>query len=121
MARVFLDTNVFIDIVEERQPIDISSFAVHQVFISPLSVHILFYAMKRKVPSEKVEMVIEKFYMSPFEELIVQASIKGPTSDFEDNVQLHSAAEADCDFFLTKDKKLLKMKFFGKVRVTEGF
>lgn len=45
-------------------------------------------------------------------------ALEGPTVDFEDNTQLHSAAEAECDYFLTNDEKLLKMKFFGKTRLT---
>lgn len=43
--------------------------------------------------------------------------LSGPTVDFEDNVQLHSAAEAECEIFLTEDKKLLKLGFFGKTHV----
>ena len=44
-------------------------------------------------------------------------SLDGPTKDLEDNIQLHSAAKTEADFFLTNDKKLLKMKFFGKMRI----
>ena len=119
MAKVFLDTNFFIDLVEERQPIDISQFSIHQVFISPLSVHILCYVMKRKVPYKKLLDAIEKFSLVPFNELVFQESMISPSNDFEDNVQLNSAAGVDCDFFLTRDKKLLKMKFFGRVRIVE--
>ena len=50
-------------------------------------------------------------------EKIVDAALTGPTVDFEDNVQLHSAAEEDCNLFLTSDKKILAMKFFGKVKI----
>lgn len=53
----------------------------------------------------------------PFSEDVLKKSLNGPTSDFEDNVQLHSAAEAECDYFLTNDEKLLKMKFFGKTEI----
>lgn len=55
--------------------------------------------------------------MIPFDSAIAEKALVGPTSDFEDNVQLHSAAEAECDIFLTEDKKLSDMKFFGKVRI----
>lgn len=42
----------------------------------------------------------------------VRGMIKNPLL-----TQLHSAAEAECDYFLTSDKKLLAMKFFGKTRI----
>ena len=61
MAKLFLDTNVFIDLLEGRSNINVD--------------------------------------------------------DFEDNVQLHCAAQANCDFFLTRDEKMLKLGFFGKVRL----
>lgn len=43
--------------------------------------------------------------------------MEGPTKDLEDNIQLHSAAEAESDIFLTADKKLVDMKFFGKTQI----
>ena len=48
---------------------------------------------------------------------ILDLALEGPVDDLEDNIQLHSASEAECDVFLTNDKKLLKMKFFGKMRI----
>ena len=48
---------------------------------------------------------------------ILEKALGGPTPDLEDNIQLHSCAEADCDYFLTNDKNILKMKFFGKARI----
>lgn len=42
------------------------------------------------------------------------------SNDLEDNIQLNSAIKADCNFFLTFDKKLLKMKFFGKMKIVSS-
>lgn len=72
------------------------------------------------MPNHKLkERVSEYLILIPFTELIAQSALLGPVADFEDNVQLHSAASADCDFFLTSDKKLLDMKFFGKARIIQ--
>lgn len=49
--------------------------------------------------------------------IYIDAVHRDPTSDLEDNIQLHSAAEADCDYFLTSDKKLLAMIYFGKTKI----
>jgi|SRR3989344_1167622 len=118
MAKIFFDANYFIDTVQQRKDITLESFLMHQLFISPLSVHILAYTYKYKIPSEKLTKTLQgHFTIIPFDLEINQKALAGPTSDFEDNVQLHSAAEGECDVFLTDDKKLLSLKFFGKTQL----
>lgn len=118
MAKVFLDTNYFIDAIHRRPEKEIlDSLENHIAYISPLSLHIYCYVFKIKVPDKRVLAQIEKFQVVEFSEDIAVRSLMGPTSDFEDNVQLHSCAEALCDVFLTADKDLLKMKFFGKTHI----
>lgn len=116
MARVFLDANFYIDLTK-RAKSKWKSLGDNLLFISPLSTHVLFYARKLKVPEQDVNKIQEEFGIVPLTEEILYKALQGPTVDLEDNIQLHSAVEADCDFFLTEDKKLLKLKFFGKVRV----
>lgn len=48
---------------------------------------------------------------------ILDKALEGTTEDLDDNIQLHSASEAECELFLREDKKLLNLKFFGKVRI----
>ena len=119
MARVFLDTNFYIDITKRAKE-KWMLLSGNLLFISPLSTHILFYARKLKVPDQEVNDLQEQFGIVPFTEHILDKALVGPTEDLEDNIQLHSAAEADCDLFLTSDRKLLSQKFFGKVRIEES-
>lgn len=120
MAKVFLDTNFFIDAIhrhpEKKILLDLADF---DVVISILSIHIYCYIFKIKVPNETLFKQIEKFIIVDFDSELLAKASEGPTSDLEDNIQLHSAAEADCDLFLTNDKALLKMTFFGKTRLLE--
>lgn len=116
MARIFLDTNYYID-ATKRAKKKWRVLKGHLLFISPLSTHILFYARKLKVPDQDVNKLQEEFGIVPLTEDILDKALKGPTIDLEDNIQLHSAAEAECDLFLTEDKKILNMKFFGKTRI----
>jgi len=116
MARVYLDTNYVIDVVK-RNPTLRQPLTHHLIFLSPLSVHILFYSLKIKVPDRAIQKVVDEFGAVPLTKYILGKALTGPTTDLEDNIQLHSAAEAECNFLLTNDKKLLKMKFFGKARV----
>ncbi len=119
MAKVFLDTNIIIDFIEERQEVN-SNLLENDLFVSPLSFHILIYTYKHKIPSEKLLKSRKYFNIVPFGEKINDGALLGPTTDFEDNVQLHSAAEADCDFFLTSDKQILNLKFFGKTKILKN-
>lgn len=59
----------------------------------------------------------EKFSIVDLSRSILDKALQGPTADLEDNIQLHSAAEADCDLFLTNDERLLKITFFGKTKI----
>lgn len=118
MAKVFLDTNYFIDSIHRKPEREILESLVNNiVYISALSFHIYCYIFKLKIPDIKVIAQKEKFQIVEFSEDILNRALQGPTSDFEDNVQLHSAAEGECEIFLTEDKKLLRMKFFGKVKI----
>lgn len=117
MARVFLDTNFYID-VTKRAKAKWDSLRGNLLFISPLSIHILFYARKLKVPDQDVIELQKQFGIVPFTQHILDKALEGPTKDLEDNIQLHSAAEAECDIFLTEDRGLLDMKFFGKTHIS---
>lgn len=117
MAKIFLDANWVIDIAK-RKPKSRQLLDGLQVFISPLSIHILCYYYKLKIPDKVLAKFISEYYLVEISSKLFKNALHGPTSDLEDNIQLHSAAEADCDFFLTNDKKLLKIKFFGKTHIT---
>ena len=71
------------------------------------------------MPDKKVLAQRGKFQLTDFSEDILDRALNGPTDDLEDNVQLHSAAEAECDLFLTNDKRLLGLKFFGKAQIIQ--
>ncbi len=121
MARVFFDANYFVDIVENRKKISWEDFVGHNLYISPLSVHILAYLYKYIMPRADLQDTLDEYVIFvPLDEALVQNALLGPTGDFEDNVQLHSAANAECDIFLTSDKKLLNLRFFGKTKVLES-
>lgn len=118
MATVFLDTNAFIDSIHRRPEKEIlKRIKNHIVYISPLSFHIYCYVYKIKIPNTHIVAQKDKFQIVEFSESILETALDGPTPDFEDNVQLHSAAHSDCEMFVTSDKKLLSLKFFGKLQI----
>ena len=119
MAKVFLDANWYIDVVR-RSKTRIKTLDGYQVFFSPLSTHILFYVYGLKVPSEELNKIHQLITLVPITEKVLQHALKGPTQDLEDNLQLNSAIEVDSDVFLTQDKFLLKMGYFGKMEIKQA-
>ncbi len=118
MARIYLDANYFIDAVERQPKKEIlKSLLGHINIVSPLSIAIYCYLYKLKIPNKHLSAQLGEFQLVDLSQTICDKALLGPTKDYEDNVQLHSAAEARCDLFLTKDKGLLKMKFFGKTKI----
>lgn len=117
MARVFLDANYFIGLANRTPETEVDILEGHKGYISSLSCHILCYVNKVKLPDKKVQAFAEDFLFVNLTDSIIHMAFDGPTTDMEDNIQLHSAADAECDYFLTSDKRLLAMKFFGKTRI----
>lgn len=117
MAKAFLDVNVIIDILEERKNIQLVKLERHQTYISTLSLHIFLYVEKQSVPYPPLSDFIQNNNLVDFSATLAQKALIGPTDDFEDNIQLHSAAVTDCDIFITSDERLIKMKFFGKTQI----
>ena len=120
MAKVFVDTNYFIGLAGRTPETDSKTLDRHDAFISTLSCHIYCYVNKVKIPNKKFDSYVSEFNLINFSNNILKKAQQGPTIDLEDNVQLHSAVEAECEYFLTNDKKLLKMKFFGKAKIAKS-
>ncbi len=119
MAKVYLDTNYFIDILE-RDRSKRSFLLNNEVFVSPLSYHIYSYISKKKIPNQLLLNSLRDLSFVDLSTEILTKSLHNPTSDLEDNIQLHSASSSHCDYFLTSDKQLLKMKYFGEVEIVES-
>lgn len=116
MEKIFLDTNFVIDLAY-RDPEKRATLDGKFVYISTLSIHILCYIKHLTVPDKHLEEFIDQFYVENFSENVLGFALHGPTNDLEDNIQLQSALKANCDYFLTEDKKLLKLGSIGKVRI----
>lgn len=117
MVNIYLDANILLDILTHRQQFDILALGQNRPIISTLSVHIAAYSAKVFQPDTEFKAVVDLFTLIPLENVIVNLSLKGPTSDFEDNVQLHSAVKAQANYFITRDIALLKLGIFGSTQI----
>ncbi len=92
MENVFLDTNIFIDIAEDRDIILKRKLSGSKAYLSISSIGTWIYVYKHKVPNTKFSTLFNAFNLVTITPELVHKSLSGPTADYEDNLQLHSAA-----------------------------
>ena len=119
MVNIFLDVNVLVNYIRGNSPDLLREISKNKLVVSSLTWHILYYLLRSKVPNINLNSIYDVVNSVELSNKIVEMAMAGPTNDFEDNVQLYSAIEEDCDYFLTLDTKLLKMKYFGKVKICD--
>lgn len=116
MANIYLDSNWFFDIISRNKQ-KATQLDNHTPHVSPLSCHIYCYVEKIKIPSKNFSKAVSNLVVVELSQKILERALEGPTSDLEDNIQLHSAAESECIYFLTNNKNLLNLKYFGKCKI----
>lgn len=114
MKKVYLDTNIFIDILTDRKLESISIDEIKPllenslVYMSTLSVHIAYYALKIKPDSDietKTRNLLDLINLTPLDTEIVNRALNSFKTDFEDTLQYYSALSEECDYILTRDIK----------------
>jgi predicted nucleic acid-binding protein len=114
VRKFFLDTNILIDFLTNRpeKTVNLQEILPYmnksQIYLSSLSIHIVFYILKIKKGSEvhsKIEEYIELINLTPLDLDIVSLGVQNFTTDFEDTLQYYSAISAGCDYILTRDTK----------------
>jgi len=117
MKKVYLDTNILIDILLDRDLEHISINKItpflkqSQVYMSTLSVHITYYILKIKPNTsmhKKSMALINRINLVPLSKEIINLSLNNFSIDFEDTLQYYSALDQNCDYILTRDKKNFK-------------
>ena len=115
MKRVFLDTNILIDYIDNRAGADDAEqiFACGfsgeaLLFASSLTFANMAYIIKGRPQEEKYDALSQ---MAGVVEIVdlrkqeVMAAIANPVKDFEDMLQYQCAKAADCDFIVTNDRR----------------
>ena len=114
MKKVYLDTNILIDILLDRdlEYISINKIAPFlkqsHVYMSTLSVHITYYILKIKPNTsmhKRSMALINRINLVPLSQEIINQSLNNFSIDFEDTLQYYSALDQNCDYILTRDKR----------------
>ncbi len=120
MQKIFLDTNIVIDFLGEREGfyepaakiLTLADQKKIQIYTSPTSISNTFYLLSKfentKIALEKIRKFKVLCSISVMDDEVVEKSINSDFRDFEDAMQYFSALASDCDLIITLNEKDFK-------------
>jgi predicted nucleic acid-binding protein len=120
MSRIFLDTNIILDLLAERDPFydSISKLATLAdqkkltLVASPLSFTTVDYVLSKHESSKSVLAKLRKFKIlcevCEVNEIIIEKALNSDFLDFEDATQYFSALQSNCIIIITRNGKDFK-------------
>ena len=120
MKKVFLDTNIIIDFLGEREGfykysakiLTLADQKKIKVYTSPSSISNVFYVLAKyensKIALEKIRKFKLLCSMSVMDDEVVEKAIHSNFKDFEDAMQYFSALVSNCDVIITRNEKDFK-------------
>jgi len=118
--RIFLDTNVVLDLLGERDLFYNSAAIITtladkgeiDLVVSALTYSTVYYLLSRFEDKELVKEKIRKFKViadtSDLTDKIVDKGLSSKFSDFEDSLQYYCAIKMDCKILITRNGKDFK-------------
>jgi len=118
--RLFLDTNIMLDLLGERIPFykpiakiaTLADTGKLSIVVSALSFATVNYFLSKYEGSEKAKDKLRKFKIiteiCELDETIIEKGLNSNFSDFEDSLQYYSALKMNCNILLTRDGKGFK-------------
>jgi len=121
MKKLFIDTNIVIDLLSRREPFyeeaaELFSFADKkqvELSVSSLTIANTSYALLRQMDSKKAKSVLRKLRLIlkilPLDDKIIGLALNDVTfSDFEDGLQYFTAIEDGQELIITRNLKDFK-------------
>ncbi|MCG8580422.1 MAG: PIN domain-containing protein [Bacteroidales bacterium] len=121
MKKLFVDTNIVIDLISRREPFfeeaaELFSLAdKHQVelSVSALTIANTSYVLLRQIDSNKAKSILRKLRLIlnilPLNDKVIGLALNDDTfSDFEDGLQYFTAIEDEQDIIITRNLKDFK-------------
>jgi predicted nucleic acid-binding protein len=119
-AKVFIDTNVMLDLLGEREPYysDIAKIATLAdkgeiaMIASSLSYAIVFYLLSKNESAIKVKEKLRNFKIiseiAQLDDLVIEKGLNSNFTDFEDALQYNCTLQSECDILITHNQKDFK-------------
>lgn len=121
MKKLFVDTNIVIDLLSRREPFyeeaaflfSIADRKQVEITVSALTIANTSYVLLRQMDSNKAKAILRKLRLIikilPLDDKIIGLTINDDTfPDFEDGLQYFTAIENDQDIVITRNLKDFK-------------
>lgn len=120
MSKIFLDTNIILDLLGQRIPFydaiaKVATLADQKKIVlvtSPLSFTTVEYVLNKFESQESVLNKLRKFKIickvCSVDEEIIEKGLNSDFKDFEDAVQYYAALQANCTIIITRNGKDFK-------------
>jgi predicted nucleic acid-binding protein len=120
IAKLFIDTNVMMDLLGERAPhyesiakvATLADKGKVKMVVSAFSYPTVYYLLTKFESSDNVKEKLRKFKIisevSDLDEITIEKGLSSNFNDFEDALQYHCALKSDCDILLTRNAKDFK-------------
>ncbi|MBS4073551.1 MAG: PIN domain-containing protein [Algoriphagus sp.] len=120
MRKIFLDTNVILDLLAERHPsydpiakiVTLADRKELYLVTSQISFTTAEYVLSKFESKKSALLKLQKFsilcQVADANQETIDKSLMSGFRDFEDAVQYFSALQANCDLFLTRNQKDFK-------------
>jgi len=131
MRKIFIDTNILLDVILRRADFyqqaatiwaDCESRKV-QGYVSAISLNNMHYIMRKMVAPdvalEYVRLVLNVFSIVHLDESILRLAVDLPQKGFEDAIQTFSAVQIKADCIVTRDKSQLSGNYMPVITPAE--
>jgi len=131
MKRLFLDTNIVIDLLDKREPfyedaVRLFSKAYRQelqLVVAPITYATASYLLQKSHTPEEVHNLLANFRqlsrVATIDERVIDDAIASSFRDFEDAVQYYAALKAKADFIITRNGKDFELSKIPVMTATE--
>ncbi len=121
MKKVFIDTNILIDLLADRRPYSKNAIEIFElaekgeivIYMTSLSLMNTHYALKKYLDERTIRQsfleLLQIIKLVALDYAIISKALKAKNKDFEDSVQMHSAysiSEINC--LITRNTKDFK-------------
>ena len=133
MKHIFMDTNVVIDFLANRQPFSLDAarlfnMAINEkaaIYISAVSYNNIYYILRQSLSNDAaIKLLTELADMTEIIDvtrLIIRQALKSGFKDYEDAIQYYCAlGNRDIDFIVTRDTKDFKKSTLSVMTPSEA-
>jgi predicted nucleic acid-binding protein len=128
---VLLDTNILLDVVQNRAPHSASATRIWKLveegalngYVSAISFNNIFYVARKQVGKEKaleaLRLIRRIFQIVPLDASVIDRALANPGSDFEDAIQAAAAVSISADCLVTRNSSHFDPKDVSVVTADE--